>query len=154
MHESLSSKINLNVPVVVHDWNNLDHMKARLRMMAKVLKKEREVDSIVELEMLRTRVLDQMKQSSLITEDMEKLHRIYELIRMGQIVMENMTCRVPGIKIGGGVCNNAIILETRRVRVYRCTISADSVSIKRDMFELLNDYKGAAFDVIMLDPPH
>eukprot|EP00924_Labyrinthula_sp_SR-Ha-C_P010517 snap_masked-scaffold_70-processed-gene-0.7-mRNA-1 protein AED:1.00 eAED:1.00 QI:0/-1/0/0/-1/1/1/0/67 len=67
MHESLSSKINLNVPVVVHDWNNLDHMKARLRMMVKVLKGWKEKcrmypelssDSAAELEMLRTRVLD------------------------------------------------------------------------------------------------
>eukprot|EP00924_Labyrinthula_sp_SR-Ha-C_P010506 snap_masked-scaffold_70-processed-gene-0.42-mRNA-1 protein AED:1.00 eAED:1.00 QI:0/-1/0/0/-1/1/1/0/95 len=95
-----------------------------------------------------------MKQSSLITEDMEKFDRIYELIRKGQILIEDMSCQVAGIRIGDGVYNNTILLKTRRVRVYKCAVSAGSVSIKRDMFQLLNDYKGAAFDVIMLDPPY
>eukprot|EP00924_Labyrinthula_sp_SR-Ha-C_P015301 snap_masked-scaffold_9-processed-gene-13.62-mRNA-1 protein AED:1.00 eAED:1.00 QI:0/-1/0/0/-1/1/1/0/68 len=68
--------------------------------------------------------------------------------------MEDKPCRVAGMRIGAGVCSNAIILETRRVRVSKWIVSAGSVSIKRDVFELLNDYKGAAFDAIMLDPPY
>eukprot|EP00924_Labyrinthula_sp_SR-Ha-C_P003279 augustus_masked-scaffold_15-processed-gene-4.13-mRNA-1 protein AED:1.00 eAED:1.00 QI:0/-1/0/0/-1/1/1/0/164 len=92
MHEKLSKRECLKIPLVVHDWNNLDHMKARLRMVVKMLKGEKEMcriypelndDLAVELEMLRTRVSDLMKPKRVITEDLEKINRIYELIRMG-----------------------------------------------------------------------
>eukprot|EP00924_Labyrinthula_sp_SR-Ha-C_P012169 augustus_masked-scaffold_26-processed-gene-4.21-mRNA-1 protein AED:1.00 eAED:1.00 QI:0/-1/0/0/-1/1/1/0/188 len=71
MHEKLSKREYLKIPVVVHDWNNLDHMKVRLKMVVKMLKGEKEMckiypelndDLAVELEMLRTRVSDLMKQ--------------------------------------------------------------------------------------------
>eukprot|EP00924_Labyrinthula_sp_SR-Ha-C_P003261 snap_masked-scaffold_15-processed-gene-4.36-mRNA-1 protein AED:0.13 eAED:0.18 QI:0/-1/0/1/-1/1/1/0/174 len=46
------------------------------------------------------------------------------------------------------------MMRTRKVKIYKWVIPAGSMSVKRYVFQFLNDYKGATFDVIMLDPPY
>eukprot|EP00924_Labyrinthula_sp_SR-Ha-C_P012394 augustus_masked-scaffold_10-processed-gene-5.57-mRNA-1 protein AED:1.00 eAED:1.00 QI:0/0/0/0/1/1/3/0/1641 len=163
MHTNLNELDNRNEIIVVHDWNNLGHMKARMKLIIKRIKGEKiegklypeiSKDLDGELKKLIVRISELMRQEKLIVEERNKIQRIYELIRLDQIVLEDMPCQASGVKINWGVCNNSIELSTTRVKVLRWLEPKGAIRIKGDVFEFLNKYVGKLFDVVIIDPPY
>eukprot|EP00924_Labyrinthula_sp_SR-Ha-C_P001961 snap_masked-scaffold_30-processed-gene-3.44-mRNA-1 protein AED:0.49 eAED:0.50 QI:0/-1/0/1/-1/1/1/0/1792 len=163
MHTNLNEFDNRNEILVVHDWNNLSHMKARMKLIIKGIKGEKIEGKIYpeisknldgELEKLSVRISELMRQQKLIVEERNKIQRIYELICFGQIVLEDMPCQASGVKINWGVCNNSIELSTTRVKVLRWLEPKGAIRIKGDVFDFLDKYVGKPFDVVVIDPPY